>query len=206
MADSGNCFFEVKIEDLLKKHTRDGRLQDYLSLLTLENEKINLVSRETSASDLKRLIAESVIPFEKLELESVNRYLDIGSGGGLPAIPIIIALNPKQSILIERRNKKASALRRISLELEIKPTIIEQTFEDIVFDNTFDLITVRLVRLSGPILNKISEILSHSAVFIYYGAFQSSNCPRNLSYSVHSYATSDDTPAKSFTLFRKTNK
>ena len=203
MAESENCFFEVKIEDILKKHTRDGRLQAYLSLLTLENEKINLVSRETSAADLKRLIAESLVPFERLELESINNFLDIGSGGGLPAIPIIITKNPAQTILIERRNKKASALKRISLELKIKPSIIEKTFEDIVFDKTFDLITVRLVRLSGPILKKISEILSHSAVFIYYGAFQSSKCPRELSYNIYSYATGDDSPAKAFTIFKK---
>ena len=205
MDDSENSFFEVKIEDILKKHTHHGSLQDYLSLLTLENEKTNLVSRETSASDLKRLIAESLVPFEKLELETVNNYLDIGSGGGLPAIPIIIALNPAKSILIERRNKKASALRRISFELKIKPAIIQQTFEEIEFDHTFDLITVRLVRLSTAILNKISEILSHLALFIYYGAFQSSKCPDELSYSVYSYATGDDTPAKSFTIFKKTN-
>ncbi len=203
MADSESSFFEVKIEDLLKKHSRDGRFQDYLSLLTLENEKTNLVSRETSASDLKRLIAESLVPFEKLDLETVNRYLDIGTGGGLPAIPIILALNPAQSLLIERRNKKASALRRISLELKIKPSIIEQTFEDIDFDKSFDLITVRLVRLSGPILKKISEILSYSAVFIYYGAFGSDKCPPELSYTVYAYATGDDSPAKAFTIFKK---
>lgn len=203
MAESENYFFEVKIEDILQKHSKNGSLDAYLSLLTLENEKINLVSRETSAADLKRLIAESLVPFEKLELKTVNSYLDIGSGGGLPAIPIIITKNPPESVLIERRNKKASALRRISLELKIKPVVIEQTFEDIVFDKTFDLITVRLVRLSGSILKKISEILSHSAVFIYYGAFQSAKCPPELSYTIYSYAIGDDSPAKAFTLFRK---
>ncbi len=203
MGESENCFFEVKIEDILQKHGKNGSLDAYLSLLTLENEKINLVSRETSAADLKRLIAESLVPFEKLELKTVNNYLDIGSGGGLPAIPIIITKNPPESVLIERRNKKASALRRISLELKIKPVVIEQTFEDIVFDKTFDLITVRLVRLSGPILKKISEILSHSAVFIYYGAFQSAKCPPELSYTIYSYAIGDDSAAKAFTLFRK---
>ena len=203
MGESENCFFEVKIEDILQKHSKNGSLDAYLSLLTLENEKTNLVSRETSAADLKRLIAESLVPFEKLELKTVNNYLDIGSGGGLPAIPIIITKNPPESVLIERRNKKASALRRISLELKIKPVVIEQTFEDIVFDKTFDLITVRLVRLSGSILKKISEILSHSAVFIYYGAFQSAKCPPELSYTIYSYAIGDDSPAKAFTLLRK---
>ena len=203
MAESENSFFEVKTENILKKYSSDGKLLDYLSLLTLENEKINLVSRETSAADLKRLIAESLVPFEKLELKSVDNYLDIGSGGGLPAIPIIITKNPAESILIERRNKKASAVRRISLELKIKPIVIEQTFEDIVFDKTFDLITVRLVRLSGSILKKISEILSHSAVFIYYGAFQSAKCPPELSHTIYSYAIGDNSAAKAFTLFRK---
>jgi len=200
---SENCFLEVKIENILQKHSKDGSLAAYLSLLTLENEKTNLVSRETSAADLKRLIAESLVPFEKLVLNTVNNYLDIGSGGGLPAIPIIITLNPDESILIERRNKKSSALRRISLELKIKPVVIEQTFEDIVFDKTFDLITVRLVRLSGPILKKISEILSHSGVFIYYGAFRLAKCPPELSYTIYSYAIGDDSAAKAFTIFKK---
>ena len=203
MGESENCFFEVKIEDILQEHSKNGSLDAYLSLLTLENEKINLVSRETSAADLKRLIAESLVPFEKLELKTVNNYLDIGSGGGLPAIPIIITKDPAQSIMIERKNKKASALRRISLELKIKAVVIEQTFEDIVFDKTFDLITVRLVRLSGSILKKISDILSHSGVFIYYGAFQSAKCPPELSYTIYSFATGDDSPTKAFTLFRK---
>ena len=203
MAASKSYFFEIKIEDLLQKYSSDGKLQNYLNLLTLENEKINLVSRETSAADLRRLLAESVIPFEKIKLKDINSYLDIGSGGGLPAIPIIIALRPAESVLIERRNKKASALKRISLELGINPKLIEQTFEEITFDGNFDLITVRLVRLSAAILNKISEVLSPSGIFIYYGAFQSSKCPPELSYSVYSYATDDDSTAKAFTIFKK---
>ena len=102
MGESENCFFSVRIEEILQKHSKNGSLDDYLSLLTLENEKTNLVSRETSAADLKRLIAESLVPFEKLELKTVNNYLDIGSGGGLPAIPIILTKNPPESVLIER--------------------------------------------------------------------------------------------------------
>ena len=44
---------------------------------------------------------------------------DLGSGGGLPGIPVALALPGVQHILIERSSKKAAFLRQVVLELNL---------------------------------------------------------------------------------------
>ncbi len=187
---------------VLSKYDTDSKIKQYFTLLMAENKKMNLVSRETSSMDLERLAAESILPFEVIASRSFDRYLDIGSGGGFPAFPIIMSAKIGQATLIERTRKKAAVLKRLAEELNLKAKVIDTNFEECRFSEKFDLVTLRLVKLTRPLIKRIFLLLKPGGIFIYYSQFK--NSPGNKTESSsYSYATGQDRLAKSFTVFIK---
>lgn len=149
----------------------NGRLDQYISLLLKENQRQNLVSRETSADDLKRLVVESIIPMQLVGLSTAGHYLDIGSGGGLPALPILLAYPAQSAVLIDRSEKKLAALRRMALALFVDtPSVrlVQLNTDEQAPEGSFDLITVRLVRLSPALLSTLLGCLARDGRLIYY--------------------------------------
>jgi len=59
------------------------------------------------------------------------KLADIGSGGGLPIIPCLIARSDLNVTLIESSQKKVVFLREVSNRLKLDTTIIAEPFEDI---------------------------------------------------------------------------
>ncbi|MCK4573684.1 MAG: class I SAM-dependent methyltransferase [candidate division Zixibacteria bacterium] len=197
---------------IFRRHDPHNRLGLYYRWLTKENERINLVSRETIREGFERLVFESLVPLEKIDPARVHDYLDIGSGGGLPAMPIILSLTSQgrscNATLVERIQKKCGALRRISLRLELDRTntrldLICEPFEQCRFHREFDLITLRYVALTEALLQKILTVLRSDGAFIYFStpAFEIDDTQCE---AVTHYYRSDLSPQKnSFTIFRK---
>jgi 16S rRNA (guanine527-N7)-methyltransferase len=193
----------LDIDAILAKYDGDGLLDSYLDALVAENAKINLVSRETSAEDLRRLAAESLLPLEYLR-GAVDSYLDIGSGGGFPAIPILLALHPSsRACLVERTLKKAASLKGILRSLELHALVFETTYEETEFEGRFDLITLRLVSLSRPLLRQIYRDLKPGGYFVYYNTTDVRiDSFEGQSYS---YSSPQSSVVKGFTIFRKSH-
>lgn len=163
----------LTFERLAARHCQQDSWRLYAEELLAQNQRVNLVSRETSADQLLQLIAESVVPLEIISVESIRSYLDVGSGGGLPAIPIKLSpvlerLDPARCLLVERRQKKAAALRRICLGLGIRTEIAAESLEQVPGDTTYDLITMRAVALSRDLLSQITGRLSKTGQFVYF--------------------------------------
>lgn len=64
--------------------------EKYIDLLLEWNEKINMVSRNVSRETVREHIVHSLLPVPLKLLAGYNRWIDTGSGGGLPGIPIAI--------------------------------------------------------------------------------------------------------------------
>ena len=197
--------------ELLKRFDPQNKLERYYQVLLQENEKINLVSRETAKGsstagliELKKLAAQSLIPFEKIDIGDIDNYLDIGSGGGFPAIPIMLTQKIKQAcLLVERTKKKAGALRRMLLALEIKATITDQSFEETSFEPVFDLITLRLVKLTPQLFNRIFFLLRPSGCFVYYAAPDFDLTGKSTDSATFYHSTSSGEATGRFTIFYK---
>jgi len=156
-------------EDIISRFDQDNLLPTYFKLLLDENKKINLVSRETAEGSLYHLAAESLLPLTTIKLKENASYLDIGSGGGFPAIPVIITQNLASASLVERTQKKAAAMRRMLLALKKRVDIQPVSFENFKADSeSFDLITLRLVKLTNQMLAQILPLLKPDGTFIYY--------------------------------------
>lgn len=70
--------------------TRKKDYEKYIDLLLDWNEKINVISRTVSRETVREHIVHSLLPVPLKLLAGYNKWIDSGSGGGLPGIPIAI--------------------------------------------------------------------------------------------------------------------
>jgi 16S rRNA (guanine527-N7)-methyltransferase len=193
----------------LEQTDPDNRLAAYFDLLRSENRKINLVSRETLGPDsgdnasLQALAAESLLPLVQPEIGNISRYLDIGSGGGFPALPIMIIRQPDHAMLVERTQKKAGALRRILIGLGLTAAIEARSFDELTLDTSFDLVTLRLVKLNPRLLKAILRYLDDGAFLVYYSRPEFDPASMGAESTTYYYTIGSDTTKKCFTLLKK---
>lgn len=105
------------------------QLGEYYSLLTRWNDRLHLVAPCSPEEFAVRHVLESLLLLKHLPPNA--RVADIGSGGGLPIIPCLIAHPDLQATLIESSQKKSVFLREISNQLHLNTTIIARPFEQV---------------------------------------------------------------------------
>jgi 16S rRNA (guanine527-N7)-methyltransferase len=93
-----------------------ARLLAYLALL----QKWNRVYRLTGARDARDILVRHVLDaLAVVPHVTATTVLDVGSGAGLPGIPIAIALPAAQVTLIDSSEKKAAFLQQALIELKL---------------------------------------------------------------------------------------
>jgi len=104
-------------------------LGEYYSLLTRWNDRLHLVAPCSPEEFAVRHVLESLLLLKHLPQNA--RIADIGSGGGLPIIPCLIARPDLEATLVESSQKKVIFLREASNQLALGTTIIARPFEDV---------------------------------------------------------------------------
>jgi 16S rRNA (guanine527-N7)-methyltransferase len=147
----------------------DADLDRYAALLTKWNAVQNLVSRETLGELRTRHFVDSLQVMRWVRPTDLA-VLDLGSGGGLPAIPMAIASRDteRRFTLLEPINKKAAFLRTVARELSLPVTVHALRAEQFDSRETFDLITSRalaalsfLLHLCVPFVAPEGHLLLH---------------------------------------------
>jgi 16S rRNA (guanine527-N7)-methyltransferase len=106
-----------------------SRLGEYYSLLTRWNDRLHLVAPCPPEEFAIRHVLESLVLLQYLPPNA--RVADIGSGGGLPIIPCLIARPDLEATLIESSQKKSVFLREASNHLHLNASIIARPFEQV---------------------------------------------------------------------------
>lgn len=96
-----------------------AKLLAYLSLLKKWNATYNLTSiREESAMLTQHLFDSlSILPHIEKSALMTRRWIDVGSGAGLPGVPLAIACPQLQMALIDSVDKKTAFQRQVKIEL-----------------------------------------------------------------------------------------
>lgn len=96
------------------------QLNQYVRLLLDWNKKINLISRKDEENVWTYHILHSISPLFKIKMREGSRIVDIGSGGGLPGIPLKI-LRPDISLLcLDATRKKTNSISQMVDELKLE--------------------------------------------------------------------------------------
>ncbi|MCE2883787.1 MAG: 16S rRNA (guanine(527)-N(7))-methyltransferase RsmG, partial [Planctomycetaceae bacterium] len=133
----------------------EALLGRYLGMLFVTNERINL-TRIDAESAWKRHIVDSLTLLGPLaSLGEVTRGIDVGSGGGLPAIPLAIARRDIAWTLVESTGKKARFLESIARRLGLGNVHVVQSRAEVAarteLRESFDVATSRAVGALGDL-------------------------------------------------------
>lgn len=112
----------------------DEKLIQYMQALLSWNQKINLTGAKSSKELAFKHIADVWQALQILK-KPKSHIFDVGSGAGLPGLPLAIMCPFIKATLIERRKNKAFVLMRIVSELALQNqvSVLEQSFEMIDF-------------------------------------------------------------------------
>lgn len=111
-------------------------LRDFAELLLSFNRRINLVSREDEAALFDRHILHSLcLTYRSFPADAV--VVDWGTGGGLPAIPLAIALPEVHVVAVDAVGKKVQAVQAIARRLGLRNLGVRQGRAE-AFEGTFD--------------------------------------------------------------------
>ena len=115
-----------KYFDLLERYHMEisqEKLEIYRSLYDIYkdlNDKVNLISRKDFENFYLHHIIHS-LSITKFELiKDENNIIDLGTGGGLPGIPLAIYYNRKNFLLVDSIRKKISAVDKIINKINAK--------------------------------------------------------------------------------------
>ena len=136
------------------------RLYRYTDLLWDWNTRINL----TRHTDVDSFVSRDLIDTLQLSahIESGQSVLDVGSGGGVPGIPLAI-LRPDLTVaLAESTGKKANVLTSIVKETDLNVTVYAARAEDVLKKQQFDVLTARAV---APIRKLLFWLQRRSSAF-----------------------------------------
>ena len=92
------------------------KLNEYAKLIHSENKKYNLTGLK-NVKDIKNvLISESIrtINYPNLNLTDSIKVIDIGTGAGIPGIPLKIIKDDVNLTLVDSNNKKCDFLKMVS--------------------------------------------------------------------------------------------
>ena len=149
-------------------------LESFAALLLKWNAVQNLVSRETEKSVWDRHIVDSLqlLPLIGNSDGAVLHALDVGSGGGLPAIPLAIALKGTGArfTLVEPIAKKVAFLRTAIRELQLPAQVHAGRVEEIDSRETLpvNLITSRALADLRSLLELIHPFFGPQTVAILH--------------------------------------
>jgi len=124
------------------------RLLDYVELLVRWNAAYNLTAVRDPAEMVTRHLLDSLAIAPHV---SGATLADLGSGAGLPGIPLAIAAPERAILLVDSNGKKARFLREAVRKLALAKTrVAESRVENV--EGTFDCVTARAFASLGDML------------------------------------------------------
>lgn len=109
------------------------------------NQKINLISRKDIDALEQRHLAHCLAITRHLKLMAGTRVLDVGTGGGLPGLPMAICYPQAHFTLIDSIGKKIAVVRDLVDRLELKNVDAKQMRAE-QLNKQFDFVTGRSVK------------------------------------------------------------
>ena len=145
--------------------------EKYMNRFLEENSKVNLISQNEEKFLWEKHVFDSLgaeLFFEKYTTNLQNKTLiDIGTGGGFPAIPLAIRYPELKITALDSIRKKLTAIENITLDLKIENlSILHERAENV--KEKYDFITSRAVATLDKISTYALPLLKKDGYFIAY--------------------------------------
>lgn len=143
----------------------DAGLARYLELLRERNRVVNLVSRRTQDDWVERHLLPCLAALLVVPTRTIVRVLDVGSGGGLPGIPLKILRPDVRLDLVDATGKKVEFLSDCLRELGLSDAVahwcrIERPTPELEARGPFDAAFARAVGSEAEIARATRPLLA----------------------------------------------
>ena len=134
---------------------QEKMFNDYYDILIEYNQKFNITAITEKEEVIEKHFIDSALGAEKIKGTTL---IDVGSGGGFPAIPIKIMRDDISITMLEATGKKCEFLKAVIKELNLTGINVingraEDKAKDVLYREKFDVCTARAVAR----LNTLSE-------------------------------------------------
>jgi 16S rRNA (guanine527-N7)-methyltransferase len=148
----------------------------YFRLLAHWNATINLTAlplERPTDETFDRLLVEPLTAARYIPTHSPGVWVDLGSGGGSPAIPLKIARPALQLTMIESKERKSAFLREAIRALALQDTTVETERFEISSSRTqhaatVDLVTVRAVMADSVLFKAAGQMLKEGGRLLLF--------------------------------------
>lgn len=134
------------------------KLERWAVLLREWNTKINLISRKDIDALEERHLIHCLAITNALTLKKGARILDVGTGGGLPGLPMAICYPQAKFTLIDSIAKKVGVVQAVADALGLENVEAKQVRAE-ALKTQFDFVTGRAVKNLPEFLSWISDNL-----------------------------------------------
>lgn len=158
------------LKDCLKKSKLivSEQQQQQLILYVLMMHKWNKTYNLTSVRDPHQMVIKHIIDsIVVAPFLDKKQYIDVGTGPGLPGIPLAIMCPEKQFILLDSLGKRVRFMKQVAYELKInniRP--VQSRVEDFVADVEIDGVLSRAFASLKDMLHWCQHLVDSQGVFI----------------------------------------
>ena len=135
---------------------RINQLLLYLDLIKKWNKAYNLVGTSNSVDLINKHLLDSLSISKHIQASPV---LDVGSGAGLPGIPLAITLPGISFTLVDANGKKARFMRQVCIELKLTNVeIVQSRIENYTVDQAYKTVVARAFAPLEKALSQLSAV------------------------------------------------
>ena len=137
-------------------------LERFAELVDEWNIRSGLMSRgEVAYLDEHIADSLSLAPYAAPLVASGAAWVDVGSGGGFPALPLALALGNPDLLLVERNQKKVGFLRMAVAKLGLdRVKLLAESFPECLGELRPGLVTARAVEKPEQVILDIGVVLA----------------------------------------------
>ena len=170
MTELPSSLFESPLPGIRRRLTEDERIKayNYLKILTKWQKSHRLVGSIDPEWIAENVFLHSLCFLEPLP-PATHAIVDVGSGAGLPGVPMAIVRPDMEITLIESRRRRASFLSTVVRELGlVAVNVIEERVErlDASYAERFDAVVMRCAGDERSVLGEAWRLLRPGGVAV----------------------------------------